>query len=402
VQQALKKPDLPERSVQLAPWPYFDLDEIEAVDRVLRNGKVNYWTGIEGRTFEREFAQVCGCRHGVAVANGTVALELALHALGIGPGDEVIVSPRTFVASASAVVMRGARPVFADVDRTSQNLTAATVHQVVTPWTKAIVAVHLAGWPCDIDPLLDLARVHQLKIVEDCAQAHGASYKGRPVGSLADIAAFSFCNDKIMTTGGEGGMVVTNNEDLWKVAWEYKDHGKSWDAVHSDGHGVGYRWLHHSFGTNWRMTEMQAAIGRVQLKKLTAWLDTRRRYADILNDQFRSLAALRCTFAPAEIRHAYYKYYVFLQPERLRPGWNRDRIISRLGTLGIPCASGSCSEVYRERAFDGGGLRPAHRLPVAKELGETSLMFPVHPTLDEGSVRAIALTASNIIAGATR
>jgi dTDP-4-amino-4,6-dideoxygalactose transaminase len=372
--------------LSFAPWPYFAADEIEAVAAVLRSGKVNYWTGQEGRQFEAEFAQFVGAKHGICVANGTVALELALHALGIGPGDEVITTSRTFIASASCVVMRGARPVFADVDRESQNVTAESIQRVITPKTKAIIAVHLAGWPCDMDAIMALANDRGLKVIEDCAQAHGATYKGRQVGSLGHIAAFSFCQDKIMTTGGEGGLVTTDDDRLWEIAWSFKDHGKSYAAVHHRQHPPGFRWLHDSFGTNWRMTEMQATLGRVILQKLPEWVATRRKHAARLTDHFRSLPALRVTEPQSETKHSYYKYYAFVRPEQLRQGWNRDRIIAEITTAGVPCLSGSCSEIYLEQAFPA-EMRPAVPLPVARNLGETSIMFLVHPTLSDAHIQ---------------
>lgn len=383
--------DTPVSSEPFAPWPFFEQAEIDAATAPLSTGKVNYWTGTEGRAFEKEFAAYTGCRHAIALANGTVALELALYALGIGPGDEVIVTSRTFIASASAVVMRGASPVMADVDPASQNVTIETIRALLTPRTKAIICVHLAGWPCDMDPIMGLARENGLKVIEDCAQCHGATYKGRPVGLLGDVAAFSFCQDKIMTTGGEGGMLTTNDETIWRKAWEYKDHGKSWDAVYQREHPPGFRWLHESFGTNCRLTEMQSAIGRVQLRKLPEWIVKRQGNASILTEAFSRIPALRVTIPPVEIGHAYYKYYVFVRPEMLRDGWDRDRIMVAITAEGIPCYSGSCSEIYLEKAFD--GIRPPESLPVARELGETSLMFLVHPTLGkkdmECTVRAV-------------
>jgi dTDP-4-amino-4,6-dideoxygalactose transaminase len=372
----------PVRSTVFAPWPYFDSEEIDAATAVLRSGKVNYWTGTEGREFEKEFAAFMQCKYAVAVANGTVALELALYALGIGPGDEVIVSSRTFIASATCAVIRGAKTVIADVDPDSQNLTAETIRPLLTSRTKAIIAVHLAGWPCDMDPIVELAREQGIKVIEDCAQSHGATYKGRPVGSLGDVAAFSFCQDKIMTTGGEGGMLTTNDETIWNRAWSFKDHGKSYDAVYNRQHPPGFRWLHESFGTNWRLTEMQSAIGRVHLQKLPRFVETRRGNAYILADCFSKIGGLRVTVPPAEIRHSYYKYYAFVRPDCLRDGWNRDRIMAAISAEGIPCFSGSCSEIYLEKAFPP-EMRPPHRLDVARELGETSLMFLVHPTLTE-------------------
>jgi dTDP-4-amino-4,6-dideoxygalactose transaminase len=309
-----------------------------------------------------------------------VALELALYALRIGTGDEVIVPSRTFIASASCAIMRGAKPVFADVDPISQTLTAGSIRKVLSPRTKAIIAVHLAGWPCDMDPIIELACEHGLRVIEDCAQAHGATYKGRPVGSLGDAAAFSFCQDKIMSTGGEGGMLTTNDNELWERAWSFKDHGKDHDAAHKQQTSSGFRWLHDSFGTNWRLTEMQAAIGRSLLAKLPGQLEVRRRNANILSRRFGTLPALRVTVPPEEIGHAYYKYYVFLRPEWLRDGWSRDHLLQAVVAEGIPCFSGSCSEIYLEKAFPQ-DRRPAHRLPAARQLGETSLMFLVHPTL---------------------
>lgn len=380
-------------------WPYFEPDEIEAASCVLRSGRVNYWTGNEGRLFEKEFATFTSCKHAVAVANGTVALELALYALGIGPGDEVITSSRTFIASASCAVMRGARPVFADVDRNSQNITADTIRMALTPRTRAIVAVHLAGWPCDMDPILELAHEYGVKVVEDCAQAHGATYKGRPVGSMGDAAAFSFCQDKIITTGGEGGMLTTSDDALWQRAWSFKDHGKGYDAAYHRSHPPGFRWLHESFGTNWRMTEMQSAIGRVALWKLPEWVAIRRRNAAILTDAFQRMSALRVTIPPASVGHSYYKYYAFLRPEQLRPDWSRDRIIQAVTAEGVPCFSGSCSEIYLEKAFPP-EWRPQGHLPVAGELGETSLMFLVHPTLTEEHLRATCNAVERTIAAA--
>ncbi len=389
----------PVRTRPFAPWPSYSQEEIEAAARVLKSGKVNYWTGQEGRHFEAEFAAFTGCKHAIAVANGTVALELALEALGIGPGDEVIVPSRTFIASASCAVMRGASPVLADVDRDSQTMTAETVERVLSPRTRAIIAVHLAGWPCDMDPILDLAQEHGLKVIEDCAQAHGASYKARPVGSIGDANAFSFCQDKIMTTGGEGGMLTTNDEELWLRAWAFKDHGKSYDAVYNRPHPPGYRWLHESFGTNWRLTEMQSAIGRLQLAILNESVAARRSLAATLTRRFREISALRVTIPPADVFHSYYKYYVFLRPERLRGDWGQQRIVEAINAEGVPCFVGSCSEIYLERAFPE-AMRPAERLPVARELGETSLMFLVHPTLCESDMQDIADAVEKVLSAA--
>jgi len=371
----------PVRNKPFAPWPAFTREDIEAVSGVLRSGRVNYWTGDEGRLFEQEFARYTDVKYAVAVASGTVALELALYALGIGPGAEVITPGRTFIASASCIALRGAIPVMADVDRDSQTITAQSVREVITPRTRAIIAVHLAGWPCDMDSILQVAEEYELAVIEDCAQAHGARYKGRPVGSMGHIGAFSFCQDKTMTTGGEGGMLTMSYEALWNRASSYRDHGRNYQAAHEGSHQPGFRWLSDSFGTNWRLTEMQSALGRSMLRRLDQSVDRRTQLAGKMNQAMAGIPAVRTTLPGEAIYHSYYKYYVFIRLERLRPNWNRDRIAAAIEAEGIPCSSGSCSEIYLERAFE--GMRPPHRLLVAKELGETSLMFLVHPTLSD-------------------
>ncbi len=403
--KAIMNGEAPVRTNHLPPWPFFASDEIAAVSSVLQSGKVNYWTGEEGRLFEKEFASSIGVNYAVAMMNGTVALEVALMALNISNGDDVIVTPRSYIASASCAVMRGAKPVFADVDRNSQNITVETIEKVITSRTRAIIAVHLAGWPCEMDAIMALAEKRGLAVIEDCAQASGAFYKDRPIGSFGDAAAFSFCQDKIMTTGGEGGMVVTNKKDIWSKVWSYKDHGKSYDAVYSNNDlkpGPSFKWLHESFGTNWRMTEMQAAIGRIQLRKLPDWIEKRRRNAGILTKAFLNIPALRVTEPPDDISHAYYKYYVFIKPEMLKQGWNRERVIVAINAEGIPCFTGSCSEMYMEKAFDAEGLRPTGRLPIARELGDTSMMFLVHPTLSEEDMKDTIAVVEKVMASAAR
>lgn len=383
-----------------SPWPSFSEEEADAVRDVVLSNKVNYWTGQECREFEKEFAAWAGTEHAIALANGTVALDVALQALGIGAGDEVVVTPRTFLASVSSIVNRGAVPVFADVDRDSQNITADTVRAVLTPRTRALICVHLAGWPCDMDPIMELASEHDLKVIEDCAQAHGARYKGRSVGSIGHIGAWSFCQDKIMTTGGEGGMVTTNDQELWSKMWSFKDHGKSWEAVYEREHAPGFRWLHESFGTNWRMMEMQAVIGRIQLRRMSDWHATRLANCDRIWAAANALKGLRIPKVPQGITHAGYKCYVFVEPAELAEGWSRDRILDEISARGVPCFSGSCSEVYLEKAFDGTGWRPVERLPIARELGETSLMFLVHPTLTVAEIEQTCAVLAEVMTAA--
>lgn len=384
-------------NTKFSPWPSFTEEEANAARDVILSNKVNYWTGQETRSFEKEFAAWSGTEYAVALANGTVALDLALKALGIGAGDEVIVTSRTFLASVSSIVNAGAIPVFADVDLDSQNFTADTIRSVLTPRTKALICVHLAGWPCDMDPIMALANEHGLKVIEDCAQAHGAYYKGRPVGSIGHIGAWSFCQDKIMTTGGEGGMVTTNDRQLWADMWAYKDHGKSWEAVYEREHAPGFRWLHESFGTNWRMLEVQAVIGRIQLRRMQDWHRARLDNAQSIWTAARLLPALRVPDLPDDEVHAAYKCYVFVRPQCLKPDWSRDRILNEIIARGVPAFSGSCSEVYLEKAFDNTDWRPAQRLANARELGETSMMFMVHPTLTGEEIGLTCRVISDVV-----
>lgn len=388
-------------NTKFSPWPSFTEEEANAAKDVILSNKVNYWTGQEARHFETEFAEWAGTRYAVALANGTVALDLALKALGVGPGDEVIVTSRTFLASVSSIVNAGAIPIFADVDPDSQNVVAQTIKAVVTARTKALICVHLAGWPCDMDPIMSLANELNLKVIEDCAQAHGATYNGRSVGSIGHVGAWSFCQDKIMTTGGEGGMVTTNDRQLWADMWSYKDHGKSWEAVYERQHNPGFRWLHEHFGTNWRMLEVQAVIGRIQLRRMKEWQVSRIQNATRIWDVARKLPALRVPVIPNTIEHAAYKCYVFVRPDQLKSDWSRDRILDEIIAGGVPAFSGSCSEVYLEKAFDNTGWRPINRLVNAKELGETSLMFLVHPTLTAQEIELTCEVLATVMQQAT-
>lgn len=390
------------------PWPSFSQQEANAISNVLLSNKVNYWTGQEGRAFEREFAEFAGTKHAIALANGTVALDLALHGLGIGAAnggaasDEVIVTPRSFMASVSSVVNAGARPIFAEVDSDSGNISPDTVASVITDNTRAILCVHLAGWPCDMDGLRVVAGAN-IRLIEDCAQAHGAMYKGQPVGGLGDVAAWSFCQDKIMTTGGEGGMITCDDEDLWRRMWAFKDHGKSYEAVYERNHAPGFRWLHECFGTNWRLTEMQSAIGRIQLRCMPHWQAARSANAEAL---IAALSPFAGTDGPVRLplfdtetggRHAWYKFYAYVRPESLDQGWSRDRIAAEITEAGVPCMQGSCSEIYLEKAFDDTGLRPKASLPIARKMGETSLMFLVHPGLEAEHLERAAAAITDVL-----
>jgi dTDP-4-amino-4,6-dideoxygalactose transaminase len=392
-----------DNAMRLAPWPFYDTDEVAAASEVFARGDVNYWTGTRCRSFEKQFAEFTGSRHAVALANGTLALDLALRALDIGTGDEVVVTPRTFIASVSTVINAGATPVFADVDIDSGNICAESINAVLSERTRAIIPVHLAGWPCEMPAIMDLASQYNLFVIEDCAQAHGARIDGQSVGSFGNIGAWSFCQDKIMSTGGEGGMVTTDDDALWKKMWSFKDHGKSWDAVYERNHAPGFRWLHENFGTNWRMLEVQAAIGNIQLTKLENWVTRRCAIAARLREMLAPFAsAIRCPEPAEGIAHSHYRQYAYVRPQGLRDGWDRDRIVAEANARNLPLFQGSCSEVYLERAFDGHDCRPRAGLPIARELGATSLMFLTHPTITDEQLDSFVTKMSEVLVAATR
>ena len=420
----------------LPPWPIFEADELAAVDAVLRSGKVNYWTGPACRAFEEAWssAHAPSCSapmplHSLSMANGSLTMDAALRALGIGPGDEVIVSPRSYVASAMCVVLAGATPVFADVDPESGCITPATADAVRSPRTRAVIPVHIGGWPCDMPGLVGWAHPHGIHILEDCAQSHGGHIGGRALGTFGTFASWSFCQDKIMTTGGEGGMLCTADPALFKQCWAYTQHGKDHDAAlgHAQAFNApgarpgdprkasgassptpvpgSFRWVVHHEGTNLRMTEMQAAIGLRQLAKLPAWSAARHRNSLIMQDALRGLPGLHVPVTPEG--HAHYRCVAFTTGPDAAD--RRNTALRELHAAGIPSMHGSCSEIYLEPFFQGRGLTPGHqnrgaldvdgRLPAARRLGETSLTFLCHHTIDESSMRRYAEAAANVLAG---
>ncbi|NKX67842.1 DegT/DnrJ/EryC1/StrS aminotransferase family protein (plasmid) [Labrenzia sp. 5N] len=378
-------------------WPVYTDEEIDAVTGVLRSGKVNAWTGPDVFAFETEYCDYTGAAHAIAMANGSVTLDTALRILDIQPGDEVIVTPRSFVASASCVLLAGGVPVFADIDPDSQNITPETIAPLITSRTVGILPVHLAGWPCDMDGILVLARAHNIWVIEDCAQAHGAMIGERHVGTLGDFGSYSFCQDKIISTGGEGGMLLTDNPDLWSRSWSFKDHGKGYATVFEKDHQPGFRWLHDSGpGTNLRMAGPSAAIGRIQLSRLAETRAHRTRNALTLAEILSGSSALRVPVPPQPLTHAYYRFYAFVRPEAMADSWSRDRILAEIAEAGLPAFSGSCSEIYKEAMFRDRGLGPDKPLPVARQLGETSLAFLVDTTWEQERIIELAEKVASI------
>jgi len=384
----------------MCPWPVFAPDEIAAASAVLESGRVNQWTGEEVVAFSDEFAAWCGSRFGIAMSNGTVALELALLALDIGPGDEVLVTNRSFFASAAAVSFVGATPVFCDVDETSQNVTAETLKAGVSKKTKALICVHLSGWPCEMDEIMSLARQYNIRVIEDCAQAHGATYRGHRVGSIGDIGTFSFCQDKIMSTGGEGGFLTTESSHLYERLWSLKDHGKDRQltvrAPTDPFKTKDFRWVHSSIGTNARMTEFQASIGRLQLRKLDRWLAARRTNAMLINKALEPFSSrMRLPKTPDHIEHAYYKYCCFVPGEAFKTGWDRDRLLAELEARGAPAFFGTCPQMSEEKAFE--SLAGGAVTPISRRMGEEGLMFLVHPTITEEVADWYAGTIASVV-----
>ena len=354
--------------------------------------------------FEKEFSEWCGTKYAIAVSNGSIALSLAYEAIGIGKGDEIITTPRTFVATASCASLLGAKPIFAEICPNSGLINADTIKAQITKKTKAISVVHLAGWPADMREIISLARKYKLAVIEDCSQAHGAQIiekdKPRSVGSFGDIATWSFCQDKIISTGGEGGMITTSSKKLMQKIWSLKDHGKSLYSVFKKEHPQGYKFLHDTLGTNYRLTEFQAAIGRIQLLKLSEWSAIRNRNAMILSNSLEELPLLRVPKQEFNKNNAWYKFYVYLNKKRLSSNWNRNKIIEIINKSGYPAFHGGCTEIYLEKCY--GKIKNSRRLPVAKKLGETSLMFLVDHTISEENMHKYANNIKKVIKQASK
>ena len=377
-------------------WPRYDEDEIKEVERVLRSGNVNFWTGSITKFFEKEFAKFCNCKFAIAVANGSLALSCAYLALGIKKDDEIITTPRTFIATASSASLLGGIPIFAEVDKDSGNITAKSIEPLITKKTKAIVVVHLAGWPADMIEISNLANTYNIPLIEDCSQAHGAGIVidgvKLSVGQFGDISTWSFCQDKIISTGGEGGMVTTNNKNYFNKIRSFKDHGKSFIKLEKRDLKHGYKYIHDNLGSNFRITEMQSAIGRIQLSKLDLWTKIRTKNALLLNDFLSKDPLIRVPLPEKDMVHGWYKFNCFINRDFLKDDWSRDKIINAIIKKGYPALQGSCSELYLEKCFS--SKISQKKLLIANELGETNLTFLVHPTIGENVMYKYA---SNIL-----
>tara|TARA_B100000900_G_scaffold400922_1_gene405044 strand:- start:5727 stop:6899 length:1173 start_codon:yes stop_codon:yes gene_type:complete len=375
-------------------WPSFTKEEGDAVKRILLSNKVNYLFGGEGKRFEKNFSDFTNSKFSLALANGTLALDLCLRAIGIKKGDEVIVTGRTFIASASCISLLGGKPVFVDVNINSQNIDLISIKKALTKKTKAVICVHFAGFPCDMPSIIKFAKHNKLFVIEDCAQAHGARIAGKSVGSFGDINAWSFCNDKIMTTGGEGGMITTNNPSLFKKAASFNNHGKNLTKFFdlSDKKISMFPYIHDSLGLNYRMTEMQSAIGNIQLSRIQKWNQIRNRNAEVIINKIKNLNIVKVPKINSEFNHAFYKLYLVLQSEFIKSGFSRDDIIDEITKRGVSVSFGASGRVFLEKGFKTYKTIPKG-LPNSTYLEQNSLMFEVHPTI---TLEEIRLTASKI------
>jgi perosamine synthetase len=349
--------------------PILGEEELAAVTEVLASGMLAQ--GPKVKAFEDAFAKEIGRKHGIAVANGTVALQVALQAHGIGDGKEVVIPPLTFFATASTVLACGAKPVFVDVDRASYNMNPSKVAAAITRRTSAVVPVHLYGQTAEMDPILEAAKDRGILVIEDAAQAHGAEYHGKKAGNLGDTACFSFYATKNMTTG-EGGMVLTDNDQIAERARLLRDHGQT------------SKYEHAIVGSNYRMTEIAAAIGLVQLKKLEGWVKQRRANALALT---KGLEGIEGLVPPSEgnwMVHSYYQYIV--RREDPFP-ISRDDIVRILTEDGIGSRPSYPKPLYNQKALQ--DLRVRGRCPVAEDVVPRLFELPVHPGVGPKEVERI-------------
>lgn len=380
-------------------YPYYPDKLLNKIIKTFKSGKVNYWTGKEGKFFEKEFSRYLGNKYSVAVSNGSVALEIALKALNLKKNAHVIVTPRSFIISASCVINLGFKPIFADVN-SNGNLSIEGIKKSYTKQVKAIILVHLNGLSCDMDPIINFAKKHKIKIIEDCSQAHGAVYKNKPVGSYGDISTWSFCQDKIMSTGGEGGMISTNNKSIWEKCWSIKDHGKNYLITHTKKNKLGFKWLHHNFGSNYRMTEVQSLIGRYQLKDLNYQVKKRNLIANQVISSLKifwekyhliSQPNFECSSCIKKIKkkncnnciHAFYRLNLFINVNREK----KLKILNNIQKKKVNCNEGPCPLIFKEKIFKKLKIKPKNKLTNAIVLGDRSIVYHINPNISPNKLK---------------
>jgi dTDP-4-amino-4,6-dideoxygalactose transaminase len=367
------------------PWPQFAERTLTDILEPLKNGRVASWSGAKCAEFEQRWAAWAGAPHAIACSSGTAALHMALLACGVRPGDEVIAPSHTFASTSLAILHAGAVPVFCDVAE-DQTLSPSAVEPLVTGRTRALVVVHLYGIPCDMERILPAARRHGLRVIEDCAQATGAEVQGRKAGTLGDAGCFSLSMVKHVSTGGEGGMVVTGSDQVAGVCRSLRNYGREQDA---DG-----GWAHARVGFNYRLTEMQSIIGLNELARLDSWnLPRRRGFAKIYDHAFSGLYGVRAVPLNSPQRlNAYWKYPLQVEPDRLACGM--DELRAALAAEGIPEAGGAWPETYQEPAFADPSGR---RCPVAEQLGKRTLVLALHPTWEKAHIETCVAAVKKVL-----
>ena len=377
--------------IKFSEWPKYSKFEIAEASKVIKSGKVNYWTGSKCTEFEELYKKKFKLNYAISVANGSVALDAAVSVLNLTSKDEVIVTSRSYVSTASCLQSTKAKVIFADVDLNSQNISIQDLSKKISIRTKAIICTHLAGWPANILEIKKIINNKKIKIIEDCSQAHGARIQKKYVGSFGDIAVWSFCNDKIISTLGEGGMIACKDRILWKKLWAYKDCGKNYDKIFQKKKNNLFKWVHDYKGTNLRMTEVQAAVGIIQLKKLENMINKRKFNCDYI---WKNIKKNNFIFVPKidkDIFHSGYRCYLTTKNNKIR-----NNLIKYLNQFGIDANQGSCPEIYKERRFYNKQQKSIF-LKNANKLGKISISLPSHHLISKKQLLHITSTINDFI-----
>ena len=369
-------------------WPSYPNILVNSISSLFKTGLVNYLIGNNGKSFEKEFSKKMGIKYSAAVSNGSIALEIALLSLGIKKNDEVIVTSRSYNSSASSILRVGAKPIFCDIDSNTFNICTKSLKSKITKKTKAILCVHLYGYPCEIFKIKKIIKNSQIKIIEDCSQAHGAKIKNKPVGCFGTIGIWSFCYDKIISTGGEGGMISTNSKTIYSKIWSLKEIGKDYNKFYKNRKSINFPYIHDHVGTNARMTEVQSLIGRYQLKNLDSYIRIRNRNALILSSYLNDIKKINIPVIPKNITHAFYRYTITIQSELKNPSNIRNNIIRKIISKKIFCNVGGCPEIYNEKPFNL-DLNASKNIKVANIIGKTSISFLVDNTISIKNMNVI-------------
>ena len=380
-------------------WPRHSTKEIQLVNKIIKSGRVNQWTGEYVNKFEKKFCKYFNLNYSLAVANGTVGLEAAINSFNLNKGSEIVVTPRSFIASASSVLKMGFKPVFSDVDLNSQNIELDNIKKVITKKTKAIICVHLAGYPTDMKPIMEYARKKNIYIIEDCSQAHGAKINNKYVGTFADISVWSFCQDKIISTLGEGGMIATNNSKLYKRLLSYRDHGKNFNQLSKIRNLNQFNYINDFIGTNIRMTEIQAAVGYLQLNNLAKWVNARNNIIKQIEKKlFNIKKGIVLIEYPKNIKHAFYRYYFFIKNNQFKNGWNYLKLINALRKKDKSFFIGGCPEIYNEKIFS--KYRPSKKLTNTFLLSKTSICIRIDHNITKKRIDYLSQSIEDVFINA--